>query len=153
MLDNNFDETLNRSGMVVKYDQGGWLERGSLVVKQGQFWARKGGVAFAAGSYSGRICGGVIQQQPFISSEKVCKIDRVLEDTLIDNARGVESLTRREAEVLKLIVSGKTNKEIAKALCRSRRTIEYHRNSVMRKLGAHNAVDLVKRAIKMKMAL
>jgi len=76
--------------------------------------------------------------------------DKFLEDTLVKNRiETSQLLTKREAEILKLIVSGKTNKEIGRILCRTRRTVEYHRNRLMRKLGAHSAADLVKRAITM----
>lgn len=74
--------------------------------------------------------------------------DDVLEDTLV-GIGPVEHLTKREAEILKLIVRGNTNKKIAQKLYRAERTVEYHRNRLMRKLGAHNAADLVKRAIAM----
>ena len=58
-------------------------------------------------------------------------------------------LTSREAQVLQLIVSGKSNKEIARMIFRTERTVEYHRNRLMHKIGAHNAAELVKRAIAM----
>jgi DNA-binding CsgD family transcriptional regulator len=59
------------------------------------------------------------------------------------------SLTGRETQVLRWIVDGKTNKQIAKMLSRSTRTVEYHRNRLMKKLNAHTAAELVKQAIKM----
>ena len=77
------------------------------------------------------------------------RMDKLLENTLVNNINIGKSLTRREAQILQLIVSGKTNKEIGRALCRTERTVEYHRNRLYRKLGAHNAADLVKRAIDM----
>ena len=57
-----------------------------------------------------------------------------------------ELLTKAEADVLHLIVQGKSNKEIAEILDRSPRTIEDHRRNIMRKLDAKNLVDLIKRA-------
>jgi DNA-binding NarL/FixJ family response regulator len=78
--------------------------------------------------------------------DELCKKDQLLENTLND-IPAANPLTKRELEVLRFIVSGKTNKEIAKKLCRTERTVEYHRNRLMRKLDAHNAADLVKRAI------
>ena len=51
-----------------------------------------------------------------------------------------------EERVLKLVLKGKSNQEIARLLSRSRRTIEVHRAHVMHKLGAESLVDLVKRA-------
>jgi DNA-binding CsgD family transcriptional regulator len=73
--------------------------------------------------------------------------DRHLETTLADNIGITESLTRREKQILRAILAGKTNKQIALMLSRSRRTVEYHRNRIMRKLDAHNTVELVKRAV------
>ena len=55
-----------------------------------------------------------------------------------------EPLTQTEQRVLKLVLGGKSNKEIANLLKRSKRTIEVHRARVMRKLGAESLVDLVK---------
>ena len=57
-----------------------------------------------------------------------------------------EPLTQTEQRVLKLVLDGKSNKEIANILKRSKRTIEVHRARVMRKLGADSLVALVKRA-------
>lgn len=51
-------------------------------------------------------------------------------------------LTPREHEVLSLILAGTTNKEAARRLGISPRTVEVHRNHIMKKVGAHNAVQL-----------
>jgi DNA-binding NarL/FixJ family response regulator len=53
-------------------------------------------------------------------------------------------LTPTELRVLRLILDGKPNREIACLLSRSKRTVEVHRSHIMRKLGVHNLVDLVK---------
>ncbi|MEA3224890.1 MAG: response regulator [Planctomycetota bacterium] len=58
-----------------------------------------------------------------------------------------EPLTWTEEVVVKLILDGKSNKQIANLLSRSQRTIEMHRSRIMRKLGADSLVDLVKRAL------
>jgi DNA-binding NarL/FixJ family response regulator len=78
---------------------------------------------------------------------KRSQADRHLEKTLVDNIGIKEPLTKREVQILRSILEGKTNKQIALMLSRSRRTIEYHRNRLMRKLNAHNTVELVKRAV------
>jgi FixJ family two-component response regulator len=57
-----------------------------------------------------------------------------------------KTLTRTEKRVLRLILDGKTNKEIAYIFGRAVKTIEVHRSRIMRKLDVGNAVDLVKRA-------
>ena len=56
-----------------------------------------------------------------------------------------KALTRTEMRVLRLILDGKSNKEIARLHRRAMRTIEVHRSRIMRKLGVNNTVDLVKR--------
>ncbi len=56
-------------------------------------------------------------------------------------------LSKRESEVLSLIVSGLSNREIAAELCISRKTVETHRTRIMRKLGTHRTADLVKNAL------
>ncbi len=90
--------------------------------------------------------------QAVTTSVKQPEMDELLENTLINNIEIGEPLTRREAEILHLIVSGKTNKEIARMICRTERTVEYHRNRLMHKVGANNAADLVYRAIAMGIA-
>ena len=58
-----------------------------------------------------------------------------------------KSLTKSEIKILREVVKGKSNKEIAVDLRRSVRTVENHRHRLMHKLGAKNAVDLVKKAV------
>ena len=53
-------------------------------------------------------------------------------------------LTKTEMIVLRLILDGKSTKEIARLRNRSVRTIEDHRSRIMRKIGVDNLVDLVK---------
>lgn len=84
----------------------------------------------------------------FGGSMVVSGIDNLIEDTLSAKNNNTP-LTKRELEILRLIISGKTNKEIAQTLHRAQRTVEYHRNRLMRKLDVHNMADLVKRAISM----
>jgi DNA-binding NarL/FixJ family response regulator len=56
---------------------------------------------------------------------------------------GTPDLTRREAEVLELLAQGKTNKEIARHLVISERTVKFHVSSLMKKLGASNRTEMV----------
>ena len=53
------------------------------------------------------------------------------------------SLTEREREVMKLIVGGNLNKEIADQLGISVKTVEVHRSRVMDKMAARTVADLV----------
>ena len=57
-------------------------------------------------------------------------------------------LTRREKEILRMIIDGKHNREIAEASGKSVRTIETHRFNIMKKLGVNNAIDMVNKAIR-----
>jgi len=71
-------------------------------------------------------------------------VDQALHQT---QARGLSKpLTEVEQAVLRLVLQGKTNGEIAAELHRSRRTVEVHRASIMTKLGARHIVDLVRHA-------
>jgi DNA-binding NarL/FixJ family response regulator len=56
-------------------------------------------------------------------------------------------LTRREREVLKLIASGLTNRQIAEKLFISVKTVETHRARILQSLDLHNTADLVRYAI------
>lgn len=62
--------------------------------------------------------------------------------------RDPNSLTRRETEVLRLIVTGHTNSQIADVLGLSVRTVESHRANLQGKLGVQSRVELVRYALK-----
>ena len=62
--------------------------------------------------------------------------------------QGMSSLTPRELEVLRHVIAGETNKETALSLGISPRTVEVHRAAVMRKLGARNAAEMIRMALK-----
>ena len=54
-------------------------------------------------------------------------------------------LTAREREVLKHVVTGLSNRELAEVLGVSDRTIEVHRSRAMKKMGAESLPDLVRK--------
>lgn len=56
-------------------------------------------------------------------------------------------LTPRENEVLQLIASEKSSREIASELSLSEKSIEYYRSNLLLKFGAKNVVGLVKKAL------
>ena len=58
--------------------------------------------------------------------------------------RNYYQLTRREREVLAQIAAAASNKETARNLGISPRTVEIHRGRIMHKLGAKNSVDLMR---------
>jgi DNA-binding NarL/FixJ family response regulator len=57
-------------------------------------------------------------------------------------------LTRRELEILQMIVDGKSNKEIAAVLDLSANTVAVHRANIMDALGIHKTAELVVYAIR-----
>jgi len=68
------------------------------------------------------------------------------EKSIRSEPQPVEPLTPREIEVLKLIVQGYTNRQIADKLCISVRTVEGHRANLCGKLGLRSRVELVRYA-------
>ncbi|MBP7496137.1 MAG: response regulator transcription factor [Bacteroidales bacterium] len=58
------------------------------------------------------------------------------------------NLTERELEVLKYIIKGLTNNDIAQELYISVRTVEVHKANIMKKLSINNTAELVVYAIK-----
>lgn len=74
--------------------------------------------------------------------QEISKLGSVEES--IDSA----DLTPRELEVLVLIADGLTNNEIGEELEISVKTVDRHRENIMRKLKVHNRIDLVKYAIR-----
>lgn len=59
------------------------------------------------------------------------------------------SLTRREKQILDLVLQGKSNKEIAEELNKSVRTIETHRYNLMNKMEVKNLAELTYKARQM----
>ncbi|OXA71594.1 DNA-binding response regulator [Flavobacterium aquidurense] len=62
------------------------------------------------------------------------------------NLAGEMMITKREKEILTLLLSGKGNKEIAEALEISKRTAEVHRFNLMKKLKVKNLMELSNKA-------
>ena len=63
-----------------------------------------------------------------------------------DAPAGTEELTPREAEVLRLIAGGQSNREIARALYVSEATVETHVNRIFAKTGARDRAQAVRYA-------
>lgn len=76
------------------------------------------------------------------------KISQISDGMWQDNEDYIENrLTNREEEVLKEIISGKTNSEIAKKLFISERTLYNHIESIYNKLVVENKVELYSKAL------
>jgi len=61
--------------------------------------------------------------------------------------RATIDLTPRQRQILQLVAEGKQNKEIAEILAVSVKTVEFHRSSLMTKLGARTVAELTRFAI------
>jgi two-component system, LuxR family, response regulator FixJ len=94
-------------------------------------------------------------EKPFENDDLVARVRRALlhAPRREDQARRAEyerrraALTPREREVMDLVVTGKTNKEIARVLDVSPRTVEVHRFRVMDKMEAASLAALVAMAL------
>ncbi len=86
------------------------------------------------------------------SIKRVAAGDTVLDPTVapLSALKGEKALglSKRELEVLRMVVSGKSNKEIAADLGLSVNTVAVHRANIMDSLGIHNTAELVVYAIK-----
>jgi len=86
-------------------------------------------------------------EKPLDKKELLRRVKSILQESTIANTSVGEPLTRIQTKVLKLIVDGNNNKQIAEQLGRSVRTIEVHRARLMEKLGVSSLLDLLKRAV------
>ncbi len=87
--------------------------------------------------------------------------NRDISDTIINSVimkmktdektESIPSLTKREREIVTLVVEGLTNKEIAARLFISIRTVDSHKTNILQKLKLKSSVELVKYAIKNKL--
>jgi FixJ family two-component response regulator len=97
--------------------------------------------------------GGAIDflTKPVVGSELLERVHAALERSarLREQASATQSLrerlqalTTREREIMRLVAAGQANKEIARTLGISHRTVEVHRARVMQKTGVTNLVEL-----------
>ena len=69
-------------------------------------------------------------------------------EAAISIRRRLEKLTPRQMEVLRLMAEGLTTPEIARRLSLSSKTVETHRGEIMKRVGIHDIVGLVRYAIR-----
>ncbi len=74
-------------------------------------------------------------------------LDQYVRKVATGSERPEDALTKREQEVLVLVAKGKSNKEIASDLNMSTRTVETHREKIMKKLNVHSVAEMTQHAI------
>jgi DNA-binding CsgD family transcriptional regulator len=98
--------------------------------------------------------------KPVVTARRVIAGSLRLQLTQLDELRGLadgdlvdrlpeadEPLTQREREVITLVLDGLANKEVARKLGISHRTVEIHRARAMGKLGAASPAELIRRIL------
>lgn len=91
-----------------------------------------------------------VQEQGYYFDDKISRalLNRIINSDNQPSKFTNDPLTTREHQIVELVCSGKTNKEIASLLCLSVRTIEVHRNTINKKTNTKNIAGLVTYAIK-----
>jgi FixJ family two-component response regulator len=98
--------------------------------------------------------GGAVDflEKPFNEQMMLERIQlSILEDARLRQQRAqreraktrLEGLTRRERQVMDLVILGRSNKQIARELDISPKTVEAHRSNLMGKMQAHSLAELV----------
>jgi len=113
-----------------------------------------GAMGYVLKSDAGRVLVQAIEalldERPFFTS-KVARF--VLEGYLRsgeDSTQAAVALSPRERQIVQLLAEGSNNKEVARALHLSVKTVETHRSNIMRKMEFGSLADLVRYAIRNK---
>jgi len=74
------------------------------------------------------------------------QVSRTAVMTLVhgDGEQPLRKLTRREREIFDLLIRGHSNDEIGSRLFIARRTVETHRQRIMKKLATHSILDMIR---------
>lgn len=91
---------------------------------------------------------GEIYLSPKVATLVVGDYMRLLDKTSDGNVAPDSPLSEREREVLKLLVQGRSTKEIADALHISKSTVDTHRRNILDKLGCENVTCLTRYALR-----
>lgn len=92
-----------------------------------------------------KIQAGKNYLSPFLSEDFA---DDVINAYRREKKSPFQELTKREKEILHLVVDGHTSRQMADSLGLSPRTVDHHRSNLLRKFGMKNSVDLVNFAIR-----
>jgi len=104
---------------------------------------KKGAVDFLAKPFDDEELIGAIE----VALEK-CRQARQRSEVLDNACRRIETLSTREHDVLRHVISGRLNKQIAYDLGIAEQTVKIHRGRIMKKLSVDSLADLVRLAEK-----
>jgi DNA-binding NarL/FixJ family response regulator len=90
-------------------------------------------------------CRAAMRGEPFLYPAAVA---RLIADLLARPEEPPDPLTPRELQIVKLIAEAHTSDEIARVLSLSPRTVDRHRENILRKLGMRDRVELTRYAIR-----
>jgi DNA-binding CsgD family transcriptional regulator len=122
----------------------GWLDNWPLLTRRReQLQAELGMDAYHAAWARGKHRSLDEAVRPFIESQTT--------NTVQSLAPSIELLTERELEILRLIVDGLSNREIAEHLVLAVSTVKWHVNQIFGKLYAANRVQAIARARELKL--
>ena len=102
-----------------------------------------------AGALDPRSAAAVVRAgaEDFVLKSNLDRLIPAIEGALSVRRR-LEKLTPRQMEVLRLMAEGFTTPEIAKELKLSGKTVETHRGEIMKRVGIHDIVGLVRYAVR-----
>ena len=89
----------------------------------------------------------VLQLEENIKNKKESIVSRVQEETISEEPASQDNLSQREKEIIRCVVKGLSNKEIAEELFISIHTVITHRRNIARKLEIHSPTLLTVYAI------
>jgi len=161
MLGYNVDDTTNleMTSICPPEDSNHLIEQfekqanGELVFRKDVPFRTKDGNLFYADIISVPLTfSGKIYLISFLRETSAWKVKSVLQQNTSLDSYASQPLTETEIKVLKSIVKGMSNKEIAQLFHRSIRTIENHRAHLMKKLNVDSSVELVRKAVTVGLA-
>lgn len=90
-------------------------------------------------------------QKVYSGGSYITPLVKIFSESLSLKRKAADILTSRQREVLQLIAEGKCPKEISSRLGISVRTVEFHKYSIMRRLGLNTIAELTRYAVRQRL--